>query len=85
MNRLDYAMGAFDSLVGDEKTRGKLQESITQIPQVLSEARDMMAAFRAVAVRAEKNLANIEGITEPLGANGDAFFAQIRESFGKIF
>ena len=84
MNRFDYAMGAFDSFVGDEEAQVRLQQSIGQIPEVLDEARQMMSAFRSVAVRAEKNLANIEGITEPLGAAGGAFFDQIGESFDKI-
>jgi phospholipid/cholesterol/gamma-HCH transport system substrate-binding protein len=84
MNRFDYAMGAFDSFVGDEEAQVRLQQSIGQIPEVLDEARQMMSAFRSVAVRAEKNLANIEGITEPLGAAGGAFFDQIGEGFDKI-
>ena len=84
MNRVDYAMGAFDGLLGDEQTREKIQLTISQVPEVLGEAREMMSAFRSVAVRAEKNLANIEAITEPLGQNGEAIFESISESFAKI-
>lgn len=84
MNRLDYAMGALDTLVGDDEAKARLRQSIGEIPDLLTEAREMMGSFRAVAVRAEKNLANIEGLTEPLGESGGAFIDQIGESFDKI-
>ncbi len=84
MNRLDYAMGAFDGLLGDEETRIKMQSTIAQLPEVLGEAQEMMSAFRSVATRAEKNLANFEALTAPLAENGDAVFEVLASTFAKI-
>lgn len=84
MDRMEFAMGAIDDLLRDDESRAQLKSSIQQIPETLTEAREMMASFRKVAVRAEKNLANIEAFTEPLGQGGDAFFEQIAESLSHL-
>ena len=84
MNRLDYAMSAFDGLLGDEQMRAKIQLTVSELPEVLGEAREMMTAFRGVATRAEKNLANIEAITEPLAQNGDAILEVLGTTFAKV-
>ena len=64
--------------------RNKIRQTLSELPEVLGEAQEMMSAFRSVATRAEKNLANIEALTEPLAENGDAIFEVLGTTFAKI-
>ena len=84
MNTLELAMNSIGSFVRDDEIKENLRRAVSEVPELLKEAKDMMTSFRAVAVRAEKNLENIEGLTEPLGQSGDAILEQVSESLGRL-
>src|SRR5262249_53866876 len=44
---------------------------LNDLPQAISEMRDTMHDFRIVLQSVEKNSKNLEGLTEPLGRNGE--------------
>ena len=84
MDRMDFAMSTMGQLLGDEKMRAKLQEAIGEIPNVLINAGEVMLSLKGVAERAEQNLENLEGLTEPLGAHGEHFAAALQESIERF-
>jgi len=80
MDRMDFAMSAIDQFLGDEEMRAKLQEALGEIPNVLINAGEVMSSLKGVAMRAERNLKNLEGLTEPLGAQGEQLTAGLKQS-----
>jgi phospholipid/cholesterol/gamma-HCH transport system substrate-binding protein len=91
LDNFNKAMISIDSLIGDEKLRTNLRESIDKLPEMLDQARNTLAdmqstlqKFSLVAVRAEKNLANVEDFTAPLGQKGEAIVQNIVDSTASI-
>jgi len=59
-----------DDLISDDDFRKRLKESIHQLPDMITEARDTIGNLNTAVSKVDKNLENIEGITEPLGKRG---------------
>jgi phospholipid/cholesterol/gamma-HCH transport system substrate-binding protein len=91
LDNFNKAMVSIDSLLGDELLRTQLRQSIDKLPGALDQARGTLAdmqgtlqKFSLVAVRAEKNLANVEDFTAPLGQKGEAIVQNIVDSAASI-
>lgn len=91
LDNFNKAMININALVGDDVLRSRLTESIEKLPEVLDQSRNTLAdmqstlqKFSLVAVRAEKNLANVEDFTAPLGQKGEAIVQNIVDSTASI-
>lgn len=91
LDNFNKAMVNINALVGDDVLRSRLTESIEKLPEVLDQSRNTLAdmqstlqKFSLVAVRAEKNLANVEDFTAPLGQKGEAIVQNIVDSTASI-
>lgn len=76
MDRFDFAMSSIEEFVRDDELKSKVMTAFDQVPQLLTDARDLMATLKSAAARLDKNLDNIEGFTEPLGQAGQQLFAR---------
>src|SRR5262245_14962048 len=54
-----------------QQMRQRIRQGLNDLPQAISEMRDTMHDFRIVLQSVEKNSKNLEGLTEPLGRNGE--------------
>jgi phospholipid/cholesterol/gamma-HCH transport system substrate-binding protein len=54
-----------------QQMRQRLRQGLNEMPDAIREARITMQEFRQSLDLANKNLRNLEGLTEPLGARGD--------------
>lgn len=68
----------FDQLIADEELREKIAEAFREFPQLMSDARgtlqkagQTLEGLDSVVASADRNLQNIEGLTEPLGERGE--------------
>ncbi|MCA9187308.1 MAG: MlaD family protein [Pirellulaceae bacterium] len=84
MQRFDQAMITVDQLVGDAELRNRLQEALAEVPKLLAGARDALGSLQNVADTAERNLANLEGLTGPLGERGEEIVNQAEQSIARI-
>ncbi len=119
MDRFDFAMTAIDRFVRDDNLKQKIEEAISQVPELMTDASDVMAALKesigtfqttmssvqgsldsfkdigtridslgdsveSVMARANKNLENLEGLTEPLGERGPVLAEKLESSLGKF-
>jgi phospholipid/cholesterol/gamma-HCH transport system substrate-binding protein len=91
IDRFDLAMVAVNELVGDDPQRARLRDVVDEMPELLAEARETLKSFQSmaaraesVAVRAEANLANLEGFTGPLGERGAELVENISTSIGQL-
>jgi phospholipid/cholesterol/gamma-HCH transport system substrate-binding protein len=84
MDKFSQAMTSINDLVGDPQLREDLRTSMENVPALVEESRMAVAEMRVeiqkvgqslegfgrVAEQAEKNLKDLEGLTEPLGRQG---------------
>lgn len=72
------AMDSVERLLGDPELQVKLRKSLEDLPKLFADARTTLAqtretltGFSRVSARAERNLANMEDFTAPLGERGE--------------
>lgn len=78
LDSFNRAMNSFDEVVGDDEMKAKLRKSLEELPELFADARTTLAqtrttleGFGRVSVRAERNLANFEEFSAPLGERGE--------------
>ncbi len=91
LDSFNKAMLSIDSILGDTELKGKLRQSIEQVPDLLtqfkttlSDFQTTLTKFNAVAARAEVNLANLEDFTAPLGERGEEISQNLSESIRHV-
>lgn len=80
VGNIDLAARDMHDLFGDEQSKQKLRTAIDKLPGVVenielaaADARDTMASFKNAGDRAERVLAGVEEIVQPLAERSDAF------------
>ena len=84
LDNFNLAMTSINGIVGDDELKGRLQKSLNELPDLLNESRQMIASMERMANRAETNLTNLEGFTEPLGRNGPRIVGDLSSSVSQI-
>jgi len=80
LERFDSAVAGVQNLVGDQELNTKLKQALEGVPEVITESRRLIDELRSVAGRANSNLENLEGFTEPLGERGEQLVANLENS-----
>ncbi len=91
LENFNKAMSSIDSIMGDEQLKTRLRESLDKVPQIFDQTQTTMAdvqntlqKFNGVAVRAERNLANLEDFTAPLGQRGEQISQNVVDSIRSV-
>ena len=84
MERFESAAAAVDELVSNEDLKTVIDQTIVQLPEVLVDGREVLDGLKGVVARADQNLKNIEGLTEPLGQNGPALAKTLENTLAKV-
>jgi phospholipid/cholesterol/gamma-HCH transport system substrate-binding protein len=63
-------MADVKDITGDEQFKADLKRGLSQIPQVVSDAREILSVLERTLASADKNLQNLQGLTGPLGERG---------------
>ncbi|QGJ72296.1 Hypothetical protein PBC10988_40140 [Planctomycetales bacterium 10988] len=71
-------------LVNDPKIRENLDKILLETPRVLADAREAIARLNITLVTANRNLENIEGITQPLGERGPEIVDNLSSSVSQL-
>ncbi len=81
------SMKSFGSFVGDEEMRSLIKQGLLEFPSVVTEAKHTMQDARQAIIAIEKtfvaaneNLRNLQGLTRPLGDNGEQIATSIISS-----
>ena len=84
LDTLQSTMQTFDELLGDPELKAGLKKSLADLPAIfqdvrltMTEAQKTLAAFDRLSAKAEKNLDNLESLTRPLAARGEAIVQNI--------
>ncbi|HVX11422.1 MAG TPA: MlaD family protein [Pirellulales bacterium] len=84
VDRLASAVASTDDLLSDPVLRENLKRSISDFPEVLTDAREAIGGLKTALAGVDRNLANLEGFTRPLGERGDVLVGNIESSVGKL-
>ena len=87
MQNFNTVMADLQEITGDEQLKTRLRDTLQRLPDLfanaektLTDVQTTLGKFNAVAVRAERNLANLEDFTAPLGEKGEEISQNIVES-----
>ncbi|MGC3969034.1 MAG: MlaD family protein [Pirellulales bacterium] len=77
VQQLRITVANADALISDPVMRDNLKRTINELPKVLGDVSDTIAGVRQTMQSADRNLANLEGITKPLGERGPRLIENI--------
>ncbi len=84
LGRFDTTMVAVQDVVTDEELMLKLKLALDEVPQVLSDASNLIAGLSRVADEAEQNLVYLQGLTKPLGERGSEIASSLEQSLARL-
>ena len=84
LGRFDTTMTAVQELVSDEELRVRLKQVLDEVPQVLTDASNLIAGLGRVAEEAEQNLIFLQGLTKPLGEQGQELVSSMQRSLNRL-
>jgi phospholipid/cholesterol/gamma-HCH transport system substrate-binding protein len=83
----DRAMAQFadvaknlNDVMGDEEFKRQLKAGLVQLPQIMTDARELLDSMDRAITSADENLKNLQGLTGPLGERGTAIVAEMESS-----
>ncbi|REJ68262.1 MAG: MCE family protein [Planctomycetota bacterium] len=78
MNKTETALENFNTamidvheLLGDQDLQRDLKTSIAELPELVKNVDQAVSSVQSAMTRAENNLENLEGLTQPLGERGE--------------
>ena len=80
LDHFDKTMVAMNDLVADEELNANLKTALQDLPATLAETRQLLENMNKVVAKADKNLENLEGFTQPLGERGEELIVNLEGS-----
>ncbi|HET6884557.1 MAG TPA: MlaD family protein [Pirellulales bacterium] len=84
VDRLSSAVASTDELLSDPVLKENLKRSISDFPEVLTDAREAIGGLKTALSGVDRNLANLEGFTRPLGERGGMLVGNIESATNKL-
>lgn len=91
LRNFNTIMTDLQDITGDPTIKEKLRGTLDQLPDLFAEAQktlgevqNTLQQFNTVAVRAERNLANLEDFTAPLGERGEEISQNLVDSIRSV-
>jgi phospholipid/cholesterol/gamma-HCH transport system substrate-binding protein len=91
LDSITLASDNANKVLGDDELMKKLEKALRDVPDLvnsakttLAEAEQALGSLRKASERAERNLANLEGITGPIGRRGEQIVANVENSVRKL-
>lgn len=84
LDQLQVTASNANGILGDDELRNALKKTLRDIPDVLNETRDAITSVRTAATLANKNLANLENFTRPLGENGEVIAENVSSGVERL-
>ncbi|HVX59318.1 MAG TPA: MlaD family protein [Pirellulales bacterium] len=84
IDQLRVTIASADDILGDPVMKENLKRAINDMPNVLADARDTIGNLRNTLTGVDRNLANLEGLTRPLGDRGPQLVANMEGATAKL-
>lgn len=82
--QLRTTVAGVDSLVSDPQIRASLKRTVDGLPLVLDELQTAIGGVKNTMQTADRNLANLEGITKPLGERGPRLVENVDRAVAQL-
>ena len=73
-----------NGLVGDDEVQQELRRTIVEMPKLFQQSRETLDRMQDTIESANRNMRNLEGLTEPLGRKGDQLVGNIDSTVSKL-
>jgi phospholipid/cholesterol/gamma-HCH transport system substrate-binding protein len=84
IDQLRSTVSSTDQLLSDPVLRENLRRAIADLPEMLTDARDAIGGLKTTLSGVDRNLANLEGLTRPLGERGGQLVANLDSAAAKL-
>ncbi|ADB16808.1 Mammalian cell entry related domain protein [Pirellula staleyi DSM 6068] len=91
LDQFNTTMSTINTVFGDPELRDGMKQSLNDVPKLLAEARvtlqnanEAFEGFKSVSERADRNLANLENFTKPLGERGGQIAENLDGSLSNV-
>lgn len=84
IDQLQATIASADDILGDPVMKENLKRAVNDLPNVLTDARDTIGNLKTTLTGVDRNLANLEGLTKPLGDRGPQLVANLESSTAKL-
>jgi phospholipid/cholesterol/gamma-HCH transport system substrate-binding protein len=84
LTNFGLVMADVQDVLGDEQFKEDLRKGLAQMPQVVSDAREILAVLERTLASADKNLQNLQGLTGPLGERGPQLVDRLELSIDNL-
>ena len=84
LDAFNQAMANINDVLGDQRARDSLKQTLTSLPDVITDLRTTVQGIGETVDTADRNLRNLEGLTKPLGERGEGMVAAIDQTIGRL-
>jgi len=84
VNEFEDALINVNSVLGDRQLQANLKQTAAQLPQVMSDTRNLLKGLENMSSEAAQNLKNLQGLTGPLGEKGPELIGSIEQTFRRL-
>lgn len=73
-----------NKMIGDDRSREQIAKAIQQVPEIMTETRQVIARLDEAIGLVDKNLRNMEGFTQPLGERGPELVEKVDQTLTRL-
>jgi phospholipid/cholesterol/gamma-HCH transport system substrate-binding protein len=84
LDSFSTAMANINDVMGDPQARANLKQTLAELPEVLADLRTGVKGIGVTLDTADRNLRNLEGLTQPLGERGAGMVASVDRTIGRL-
>jgi phospholipid/cholesterol/gamma-HCH transport system substrate-binding protein len=84
MRNADATLAEARQVIGDPQNQQNLRDALAALPKLAEETHETIVAVRGAITNAEKNLKNIEQLTDPLARHSASIVGRLDHSLGNL-
>jgi len=84
MQTAGKALGQANEILGDPEHRANLRRTMAALPKLVEETSETIAMIRSAVEKMDKNLANLNQVTEPLAKRSPAIVAKLDNTLSNM-
>jgi phospholipid/cholesterol/gamma-HCH transport system substrate-binding protein len=81
---INKAVNSLQGVLGDPSTTENFRKSLREIPELMATTKNAIEGLERAMVGIDRNVRNLEGITEPLGKRGPEIVANMDQSIARV-
>ena len=84
VNQTNDILAGTRNVIGDEKTQQQLRDALAELPGMIRDTHDAVLSMKTTVVAVNRNLQNLEGLTQPLGEKGPYLVTNLEKGTQKL-